>query len=352
MGVNDKERVNAMSYTLEPTVSGLLSDHIGNTPVSRMCFQIGDLWRSMWLKLESANPAGSLKDRTAVYLIADLENRGLLKRGSTIVESTSGNLGVALAFLCREKGYRFLAVIDPKTTPENCSRMERLGAALELVRDPDPTGGYLLSRLKRVHEICSNSPMFVWTNQYANPANPEAHYHSTAPEIYRQFGGRIGAMFVAVSTGGTLAGVGRYFREVSPHTKIIAVDAAGSVIFGTNSGRRKLTGIGSSRKSDFITPDLYDAHVLVNDEQAFCTCRQLADAGIQIGGSSGAIVFACARYLAQHPEIEHAVCLCPDGGENYRSTIFDDGWMRENGLDPNPEIALIHNIRFEQEPSF
>jgi N-(2-amino-2-carboxyethyl)-L-glutamate synthase len=299
---------------------------------------------SLWLKLESSNPAGSLKDRTAAYLIADLEARCALMRSSVIIESTSGNLGVALALRCQKKGHRFLAVVDPKSTPEICSRMRQLGAELEIVTEMDEAGGYLLSRLHRVKELLRSSPNYVWTDQYNNPANPEAHYLSTAPEIYRQMGGKVDAVFVAVSTGGTLAGIGRYFRQVSPRTKVIAVDAVGSVIFGGLPGRRKLTGIGSSRKSGFITPDLYDCHIAVTDQQAFSICRKLSVSGIRVGGSSGAVFYACTQYLVSHPEIKTAVCLCADGGENYESTIFNDEWMQQNGFLACPETPQIEDV--------
>jgi cysteine synthase A len=158
-------------------------------------------------------------------------------------------------------------------------------------------------------------------------------------------GGLLDAIFIAVSTGGTLSGIGQYLREVSPATKIIAVDAYGSTIFGGPSRQRKLVGIGSSRRSSFIRPQLYDAHILVTDSDAFALCRQLAAAtGIKVGGSSGAVLFACARYLSKHPEMTNVICLCPDGGENYSSTIFDDGWMRENGFQPEEKVQIVEQI--------
>ncbi|MBV9104846.1 MAG: pyridoxal-phosphate dependent enzyme, partial [Verrucomicrobia bacterium] len=252
------------------------SAQIGDTPLVTTYLRINGFWRPVHLKLEGCNPAGSLKDRTAANLIHDLENRGVLKHSSIIVESTSGNLGVGLAFLCRERGYRFLAIIDPKSTLENRRKMQSLGAELELVEQQDESTGYLPYRLRRVQELVRSSSQYIWTDQYSNPANPRAHYLSTGPEIYRGMGGRLDAIFVAVSTGGTLAGIGRYLREVSPATKIIAVDACGSVIFGCSSRQRKLVGIGSSRRSNFITPELYDAHLLVTEGDAFALCRQVA----------------------------------------------------------------------------
>jgi N-(2-amino-2-carboxyethyl)-L-glutamate synthase len=313
---------------------------IGGTPIVKVSLEIGGEWRTIHLKLEGHNPAGSIKDRTAAWLIRDLEDRRILTNSSVIVESTSGNLGVALAFLSLQLGYRFLAVIDPRTTPENRRKMQNFGAMVELVDQPDENGGYLLSRLRRIEEICQQSSRYVWTDQYSNPANPLSHYRSTGPEIYRQLGGRVDAVFVAVSTGGTLAGIARFFREVSPGTAIVAVDAHGSVIFGGPPSPRKLTGIGSSRRSTFIRREHYDAQISVIDRHAFAACRQLyAETGIRLGGSSGTVLYACVQYLAEHPERRNVVCICADGGDNYASTIFDNAWMNANGFDP-AEAAL------------
>ena len=274
-----------------------------------------------------------MKDRTGYALVNDLERRGLLHKESVVIESTSGNLGVTLAFICRAKGYPFLAIIDPKTTQENLAKMQALGAMIELVDQPDANGGYLLSRLARVQELCQLSDRYVWTDQYSNVANPYIHYTTTGPEIYRQLNGGVDAVFAAVSTGGTLAGIGQFFREVSPTTRIIGVDARGSVVFGTPASPRKLTGIGSSRRSSFILRDIYDTHLLVGDEEAFAFCHALYTAtGIKVGGSSGAALAACANYLQAHPELKNVVCVCPDSGENYASSIFNDQWLLQHDI--------------------
>lgn len=198
----------------------------------------------------------------------------------------------------------------------------------------DEAGGYLLSRLARVRELCASSDRLVWPNQYANLANPRAHEEGTGPEILGQMEGELDAVFVPVSTGGTLAGIGRFLRRESPATRIVAVDAAGSVALGGRPGPRLLTGIGASRRSSFLTRDLYDERSLVGDAAAFAFCRALAAAtGVRAGGSSGAVLAACARNLAAHPELEHVVCLCADRGESYASTIFNDRWLRRQRLD-------------------
>ena len=315
-----------------------LLERLGNTPMKSIYLVLGGVARKIHLKLESENPTGSVKDRTGYGLIQSVETQGLLRSGSVVIESTSGNLGVALSFLCKLKGYRFIAVIDPKTTEENIAKMQALDAQIDMVQQSDENGGYLLSRLRRVRELCERFDTYVWTDQYSNPANPYIHYLSTGPEIYRQMHGKVDALFIAVSTGGTLAGISRFFREVSPSTAIVGVDASGSVIFGTPPAPRKLTGIGSSRPSSFITRDLYDRCSLVRDEEAFTFCRALWDTiGIKVGGSSGAVLAACARHLHDHPELTNVVCVVADSGDNYTNSIFNNEWVRKQELDLSVE---------------
>ena len=306
---------------------------VGGTPLRPVAFRIRGTSRIVHLKLEGANPCGSLKDRTAQSLLDDLEQRGLLARDSILVESTSGNLGVALAWLARRRGYRFVAVIDPKTTPENVARLRMLGGRIELVETPDPAGGYLLARIERVRRLCASSADYVWPDQYANPANPRAHELGTAPELLNQLGESPDAVLVPVSTGGTLAGIARFLRRESPATRVVAVDAQGSIALGGRPGPRLLTGIGAGKPSVFATPDLYDERVVVGDAEAFAACRALAArTGVEVGGSSGATLAACALLLAREPGLEHVVCICPDRGQSYRSTIYSDRWLARKGV--------------------
>lgn len=322
------------------TISGLSSgelsqlvEQIGHTPLRPIDLVISERVQRVYLKLEGENPTGSIKDRTGDALIQEMERGGRLSKGVEVIESTSGNLGVALALICRARGYRFRAIIDPKTTRENIGKMEAFYAKIDMVRQPDVNGGYLLSRLARVRELCEESPGYVWTDQYNSPANPRVHYLHTGPEIYQQMGGHVGAIFAPVSTGGTLAGIGSFFREVSASTRIIGVDARGSVVFGTPPGPRKLTGIGSSRPSSFLSPALYDTYMLVGDEEAFSYCRILfRKTGIKVGGSSGATLAACARYLQVYPDLKNVVCVCSDDGENYTSSIFNHVWLEQQGI--------------------
>jgi 2,3-diaminopropionate biosynthesis protein SbnA len=321
--------------------------HIGNTPIQPIRLLIEGKSRSVYLKLEGANPGGSIKDRTALSLLRSLEKKAQLSVGTGLVESSSGNLAIGLATLARESGFRFKAVVDPKVTVENMRRLHDLGAETIMVETPDEAGGYLLTRLARVKDMLAEDPRLVWTNQYSNPANPKAHYSGTAPELLHQMEDRVDVIFVAVSTGGTLAGIGRYFREKSPDTRIIAVDARGSVALGGPPGSRKLTGLGSGRPSDFVDPALYDEVIYVGDSEAFAFCRALdAATGVKVGGSSGACLAACARYLQSHTKLERAVCICADSGEHYASSIFSDSWLAQNGLEiGRKHLGSVSEIR-------
>jgi N-(2-amino-2-carboxyethyl)-L-glutamate synthase len=317
---------------------------MSDTPLVPVRLAVGGALRTVQLKLEGENPGGSLKDRTAAALVNDLEARGELGRGSILVESTSGNLGVALARLARTRGYGFVAVVDPKTTPENVERMRRYGARVELVQEPDVAGGYVGSRIERVRALCRESDRFAWPNQYENEANPRAHEEGTAAEVLRQMDGRVDALLAAVSTGGSLTGIARRFRAESPQTRIVAVDAAGSVALGGRPGPRLLIGIGASRRSAFLTRDLYDELVTVGDADAFACCHALLDgAGLSVGGSSGAVLAAAGRWLEANPDAERVVAICADRGERYARSIFDPRWLERNDvhLDRTARVEVL-----------
>lgn len=318
---------------------------IGNTPMVAITVVIQGKARIVFLKLEGCNQGGSSKDRTARFLIDDAEAKRRLRSSSIVVESTSGNLGVALSLICRDRRYPFVAVVDPKVTPEKIRKMHLLEARIELVDKSDEAGNYLAARIDRVRELCRSSERYVWLDQYSSPANPLAHYMTTGPEIQAQMKGNTDALFIAVSTGGTLAGIGRYFREVSPRTVIVAVDAVGSVALGGRSGSRLLTGIGSARRSSFVDESHYDLTYLVTDAEAFLYCRSLfSKTSIKVGGSSGAVLAACVAHLTTHPDVNRAVCLCPDDGNSYDTTLFSDAWLREKGV-VLPDGPPVQDIR-------
>jgi cysteine synthase A len=309
------------------------------TPLRDVALHIDSKWRRVGLKLESHNLSGSIKYRTAQGLIMGLEECNQLQPGKLIVESTSGNLGVALALLSRERGYRFTAVTDPKTDPTVIERIKDMGAQVICVTEPDTAGGYLLSRLMTVHQFLSEEPGAIWPNQYENPSNPTVHYRQTAPEICRQCPD-MDAIFIAASTGGTLAGVGRYLRRTDPSVRVVGVDLRGSRVFGLPGAKRLVTGIGSSRPSSFLRPTDYDEVMLVDDREAISTCHRMRnELGIGLGGSSGAVIAACSRYLAANPDIKRPVCICPDGQSNYLNTLYSPMWLALHGLDPAHGIS-------------
>lgn len=239
-----------------------------------------------------------------------------------MVESSSGNVGVALAALCRERGYAFTAVVDPHISARNISLIRASGAQVVQVDDADDSGSFLSSRLREVAELRSR-PRHFWTNQYGSPANPEVHYRQTAPELRHQIGSSCDALFIAVSTGGTLAGIGRFFNEFNDRPEIYGVDVEGSVVFQDVPGPRNFSGIGSSRKSDFLLPTYYDNYIIISEASAIEHCRALAaGTGLRVGGSSGAVLAACSIFLATHLDCVNVACLCPDGGPSYLETIY------------------------------
>ncbi|GII79742.1 2,3-diaminopropionate biosynthesis protein SbnA [Sphaerisporangium rufum] len=312
-----------------------LARRIGHTPMVPVEVRIGARRRVLWLKLEGCNPFGSIKDRTAYALIRSLERRHGDGGPLTIVESTSGNLGAALAGMCRLRGHSLIAVVDPKNSPVNLAAMRRFGARIEMVHRPDETGSYLGGRLARVREICARENA-CWTDQYANPANPEVHFRQTGPEILLDAGYDTDCVFAAVSTGGTLAGIARYLRSQRPKliTKVIGVDAVGSIALCGRPATRKLTGYGASRPSAFVQDAQVDGTAWVDDAETVAMCWKLAaEAGLCLGGSSGAVVAASVRRLARDPDTSKIVCVCPDDGVKYRDTIYDAGWVRDQGID-------------------
>jgi cysteine synthase A len=326
-----------------PAVAGRepLGCAAGGTPLVDLVVRRRDRDVRIGLKLEGHNPHGSSKDRTAAAMLEDLRRRGALGRRRIVVESSSGNLAVALAARCRALGVGFLAVVDPRTTPEIIARLHQHRAQVLRVDEPDPTGGYLLTRLATVRRILAEREDCVWTNQYANPANPRAHYHGTGREIVAQTGGDVDAVFVAVSTGGTLAGVGAYFARHRPGALRVAVDVEGSAALGIGpAGPRHLPGLGSGRRSRFLSPAHYDDALIVRESDALGLCWRLhRETGLMLGASGGAVVAASLRYVLDHPRVRRPVCVCADLGESYRSTVYDPAWAERVGILPGDPLA-------------
>jgi cysteine synthase len=329
-----------------PTETWLQRAHT-ESPLQRLDIHRGSQSRSAWLKLEMFNPTGSVKYRTALSLLQALDRECRLVPGTTIVESTSGNLGLALAQLSAEIGCRYVAVVDPRLTSATREAMAAVGANIIMVKDRDRHGGYLLSRLRVVRELCAASAPTRWANQYEGMANPAVHRDVTAPELVHQTHGRIDMVVVAVSTGGTLAGLSEYLRRATHSVHILAVDVAGSLAISGSSRSHLLTGIGATRRSSFLRPHHYDHVAHVRDIDAFAACRLLEqDTGLALGGSSGAVL---AAFLTDPPHHStpprFPVLFCPDGGFTYRDTIYNDSWLSSHGALDTVNTAITEARR-------
>ncbi|HEX8343158.1 MAG TPA: pyridoxal-phosphate dependent enzyme [Actinoplanes sp.] len=301
---------------------------LGWTPLQAVRIDLRGRPHTACFKLESANPTGSSKDRTASAILQVMHAERPLSPGDVVVESTSGNLGIALAHLLNQIGCRLIAVTDPNTSTDIRRTLEAEGVEVQVVDEPDGHGGYLLNRLRRVRDLRTANPAYRWGNQYENPANPAVHERTTGPEILAQAGAGLDAVYVAVSTGGTLSGISRFLRANAPSVTVVAVDAHGSRATGGEAGPRLLSGIGASRISSFLDDGAYDAVKMVSDADSFALCRILRDdTGLRLGGSSGSVLAALLDDLRGNTPPRHPVCLMPDGGERYEHTFYDDAWL-------------------------
>jgi cysteine synthase A len=282
----------------------------------------------VFLKLEGLNPAGSVKLRPAISMIERLESENSIRPGyHHIIESSSGNLGIALALVCRVKGYAFTCVTDPNTNPWSVKVMRAYGAGLIVVQERDEEGGYLGARIDRIHRMLEMNPRYVWTNQYANNANPDSHYAFTAPQIHEALPD-VDHVFIGAGSTGTVIGCARYFARHRPSTKVIAVDTVGSVTFGGPRGPRFIPGLGTSRRPEIT--DLYDVDevLFVSEEEAVLACRRLLDHyGFLAGGSTGSVLAAVERYPLLPDST--AVAISADLGDRYVDTLYDPGWIAE-----------------------
>lgn len=327
--------------TTPATVSNL-AVQIPATPVVTVAVTSHGITHRILLKRECHLPTGSIKYRTAVGLLEAMNQISPLGPGTVIVESTSGGLGGALAHLLGPLGCEFIAVIDPKTPVATRRVLAAAGARLHCVTQSDGRGGYLYSRLRRVRELCQANPHYRWTDQYNNPANPRIHQETTGPEIIRQGGPALDAVYVAVSTGGTLAGIAAHIRSLGRPIRIVAVDAHGShATTAQLSGWRHIPGIGASRPSTLLRPGSFHYAVHVSDADAIAVCRLFqAGTGIRLGGSSGHVLHAClADLTGPHPP-GRPLCLCADDGDRYADTIYHDGWIAQSHLTADVQASL------------
>jgi len=300
-----------------------LLDLVGNTPLVRLDKLFERSGLRVEAKCEFLNPTGSIKDRPARLIVERWLADGRLDAGSRLVESTSGNFGVSLALAAAIHGLRFTAVVDPMATRAHVAMIRQYGAEIVLADQPDAVGGYLNSRVETVRAICRQDEKAVWINQYANPLNSEAHFSGTGAEIAAQVEGPPDVLVAAVSTSGTIMGTGRRLKTEFPYMRIVAVDAAGSVIFNGRPGPRRLPGLGASRVPELLDASLIDEVVYVSDEQAIAGChRLLRTEGIMAGGSSGAVIWAIQQLAAELAPRSRVVTLLPDRGDRYLGLIY------------------------------
>jgi cystathionine beta-synthase len=305
---------------------------IGRTPLVRLRYLAEDVPAKVYVKVESLNPGGSVKDRVAVAMIAEAERRGWLRPGGTIIEATAGNTGLGLALVAAVKGYRCIFVLPDKMSSDKISLLKAYGAEVVITPTnvaPDSPDSYngVADRLAR--EI----PGAWRPNQFTNLANPEIHYRTTGPEIWEQTEGRITVFVGGVGTGGTVSGVARYLKERNPEVKIVGADPEGSVLSGGSPGPWKVEGIGEDFVPKTFNSQLVDDWVRISDAESFHTARALARReGLLVGGSSGTAVAAALRYARRLGKDDLVVALCPDTGRNYVSKLFDDRWLAENKL--------------------
>ena len=336
--VNDRH-MSQTELPDQPQIHANVLGALGNTPLVRLNRVARGVRCQVVIKLEYRNPGGSVKDRIGITIIEDAERDGRLKPGGTIVESTSGNTGVGLAMAAAIKGYKTVFVMPDKMSEEKIRVLRAYGARVVVtptnVEPDDPLSYYSVAR-----QIVADTPNSILANQYHNPVNPQTHFDSTGPEIWRQTAGKIDVFVAGMGTGGTITGVGRFLKQMNPKIQIVGVDPVGSILHDyfysgkmTEAHGYKVEGVGE----DFI-PSVYDFSVVddivrVNDKESFLMTRRLVrDEGIFGGGSCGVAVAGALKYAAERdlgPD-KLVVVLLPDSGSRYLSKIFDDNWMREN----------------------
>ena len=304
---------------------------VGNTPLVKLSRILENTDIQLFAKLESFNPAGSIKDRPARHIIEKALQSGEISRNTTIIETSSGNFAIGLAQVCAFYGLRFICVLDRRATEMNLSILSAFGVQIEVVEEPDPESGeFLQACVQRVQAIRQTLPDSFWPDQHNNPDNARAH-HETMREIVRDLDGQVDYLFCATSTCGTLRGCAEYAREHGLSTHIVAVDALGSLIFSNNQQKRYIPGHGAGKVPGIFAPDLADEHVHVSALQSIAGCRMLLQKeAIFAGGSSGGIISAVlAKAHTLKPGSNCVVVIC-DRGDRYLDTVYCDRWVAEN----------------------
>lgn len=327
-----------MIYTQQPYFSRIL-DTVGHTPLIRLNKVYPESKLKIFAKMEAFNPGGSIKDRTALQLITHAMENGQLKKGDTVVESSSGNMAIGLAQTCKYFGLKLEVVVDPMVNKQNVKIIKAFGGKVNYVTTPSKEGGFLQARLDRVQEILATNPRSFWTNQYGNTQNPAAH-KQTMHEVVKDLGFAPDYLFAATSTCGTLMGCAEYIHMNKLKTKIVGVDAVGSVIFGTPPGERKIPGHGAGRESQFLKRESIFDVVHVTDSECVEGCHRLLNTeAILCGGSSGAVTNAVQKFSHSIPFGSTVAMILCDRGERYLDTIYNEDWVKEN-INQQEKVAV------------
>lgn len=323
-------------------------DLIGHTPLVKVN-NIDTGPCDLFLKLESQNPAGSIKDRIALNMVETAERAGLIKPGDTLVEATAGNTGLGLTLIATQKNYKLILVIPDKMSQEKIYHMKAMGAEIILTRS-DVTKGHPEYYQDKAKAIAESIPGAFYINQFENPANPETHYKTTAPEIWQDMDRRVDTIVVGAGSGGTLTGIGRYFSGVSPDTEVVLADPKGSILAPyvehgvlIEAGNWLVEGIGE----DFIPKNCDLSYVkqayTIDDAESIETARLLLRReGILCGSSSGTLIAAALKYCRAQKAPKRVVTFVCDSGNKYLSKIYNQNWLHDQGLD---DVVETHDLR-------